>query len=386
MSSLKSKLQSAGLAVVAMAVSVLLAEGASRLVVDAADFLNVDPVPDEFLGHKLAPGAGGHDDLGFRNRAVPAQANIVAIGDSMTYGSGAPRDGAWPQQLATLSGESVYNMGLGGYGPLQYLHLAGHQAKQFKPKQLLVSFYFGNDFIDAAMLPQNLPKWASWRPSGAASAPASTPATPNDAAPKPTKRGGALRDWLSRHSVLYGLLRTTVLAPFAVAEQKKLADKMTPDERMSWADPAAPDIKTVFTAQQRASAQDQTQPTVREGMQVAKRAFAAIKDEADKQGIPLRVVLIPTRERIYCAYLTSTKAKLPPAHLKLCDLEEANKTELLQAFQAKGIAYVDPTAAMEEQVRQHVQIYPPTSDGHPTSLGHKVIAEAVLASLRQTRP
>jgi len=194
---------------------------------------------------------------------------------------------------------------------------------------------------------------------------------------------GALRDWLSRHSVLYGLLRTTVLAPFAVAEQKKLADKMTPDERMSWSDPAAPDIKTVFTAQQRASAQDQTQPTMREGMEVTKRAFAAIKDEADKQGIPLRVVLIPTRERIYCAYLKSTQAALPPAHLKLCDLEEANKTELLQAFQAKGIAYVDPTAAMEAKVREHVQIYPPTSDGHPTSLGHKVIAEAVLVALKK---
>ena len=384
MSSLKSKLQSLGLAAVAIGVSLVLAEGVSRLVVDAADFLNVDPVADEFLGHKLAPGAGGHDDLGFRNRAVPAQADIVAIGDSMTYGSGAPRDGAWPQQLAALSGQSVYNMGLGGYGPLQYLHLAGHQAKQFKPKQLLVSFYFGNDFVDAYMLPQNLPRWAGWKESGAASAPAPTPAVaPSEAAPKPTKRGGALRDWLSRHSVLYGLLRTTVLAPFAVAEQKKMADKMTPDERMSWSDPAAPDVKTVFTAQQRTSAQDPSQPHMREGMQTTKRAFAALKDEADKQGIPLRVVLIPTRERIYCAYLKSTNATLPPAHVKLCDLEEANKTELVQAFQAKGIAYVDPTAAMEAQVRNHVQIYPPTSDGHPTSLGHKVIAEAVLAALKK---
>ncbi|HEY0817431.1 MAG TPA: hypothetical protein VGD46_01550, partial [Rhizobacter sp.] len=221
----------------------------------------------------------------------------------------------------------------------------------------------------------------------ATSAPAAAPAAaPGEAAPKPTKRGGALRDWLSRHSVLYGLLRTTVLAPFAVAEQKKLADRMTPDERMSWSDPAAPDIKTVFTAQQRYSAQDPSQPVMREGMDVTKRAFAALKDEADRQGLPLTVVLIPTRERIYCAYLKSSAAALPPAHLRLCEQEEANKTELLQSFQAKGIAYVDPTGPMEAAVRQHVQIYPPTSDGHPTSAGHKVIAEAVLASLKQARP
>lgn len=387
MGSFKNRLQTAGLAAVAIAVSLLLAEGAARLVIDSADFLNVDPVQDEFLGHKLAPGAGGHDELGFRNRAVPAQADIVAIGDSMTYGSGAPRDGAWPQQLSALSGSGVYNMGLGGYGPLQYLYLAGHQAKQFKPKQLLVGFYFGNDFIDAYMLPQNLQNWASWRQSdGAASAPSpsgSPAAAP--AAPKASKRGAAFRDWLSRHSVLYGLLRTTVLAPFAVAEQKTLADKMTPDERMSWSDPAAPNVKTVFTAQQRMSAQDQSQPNMREGMQITKKAFAALQDEADRQGIPLTVVLVPTRERIYCAYLKSTHAALPPAHLKLCDLEEANKAELVQSFKARGIAYVDPTPMMEAAVREHVQIYPPTSDGHPTSLGHKVIAEAVLASLKQAR-
>ncbi|MBC7955459.1 MAG: SGNH/GDSL hydrolase family protein [Cytophagales bacterium] len=380
-SSLKSKLLSTGVAVVAILVSILLAEGAARLVVDPADFLIVVPVSDPFLGHKVVPGDGGHDALGFRNRAVPKTAQIVAIGDSMTYGSGAPRDGAWPQQLATLGGESVYNMGLGGYGPLQYLQLASTQAKQFKPRQLIVGFYFGNDFIDAYMAPQSLAHWQSWRESVAA--PNTAPTQTAGAKPAPQRRGAALRNWLSRHSVLYGMLRTTVLEPFAAAEQKNVASQMSPDERLSWSDPAAPEVKTVFTAQQRGSAQDTSQSNVREGMQITKRAFAAIKDEADKQGVGLLVVLIPTRERVYCPYLKATGTTLPHAYMKLCQVEDANKAELIQALNAKAIAYVDPTAAMEAKVEQHVQIYPPTSDGHPTALGHRAIAEAVLAALKK---
>ena len=380
-SSLKTKLQSAGVALVAIIVAILLSEVAARFLVDPADFLNVDPVHDEFLGHKIEAGATGHDALGFRNRETPKTAHTVAIGDSMTYGSGAPRDGAWPQQLATLGGDSVYNMALGGYGPLQYLHLAGGLAKQFKPRQLLVSFYFGNDFVDAYMAPQNLPHWQSWRQSTAAAPAAAAPASA--AAPTPQRRGAALRNWLSHHSVLYGMLRATVLEPFAAMEQKGLAAKMTADQRMSWSDPAAPSVMTVFTPQQRASAEDMSQPNVREGMQLTQRAFAAIKDEADKQGVPLLVVLIPTREKVYCPYLKATGATLPPAFQKLCEIEEANKAELVQAFNAKGIAFVDASPALEAEVARHIQIYPPTSDGHPTSLGHKAIAESVLAALKR---
>jgi lysophospholipase L1-like esterase len=380
-SSLKTKLLSAGVALVAIVVAILLAEVAARFLVDPADFLNVDPVHDEFLGHKIEAGATGHDSLGFRNRETPKAAHIVAIGDSMTYGSGAPRDGAWPQQLATLGGDSVYNMGLGGYGPLQYLHLAGGLAKQFKPRQLLVSFYFGNDFVDAYMAPQNLPHWQSWRQSTAAAPVAAAPAPA--VAPAPQRRGAALRNWLSHNSVIYGMLRATVLEPFAAMEQKGLAAQMTLDQRMSWSDPAAPSVVTVFTPQQRASAQEMSQPNVREGMQITQRAFAAIKDEADKQGVPLTVVLIPTREKVYCPYLKTTGATLPPAYQQLCQIEEANKAELVQAFNAKGIAFVDASPALEAEVARHIQIYPPTSDGHPTALGHKAIAEAVLAALKK---
>ena len=379
-SPIKAKLLSTGVALGAIVVAILLAEVASRFLVDPADFLTVVPVQDQFLGHKIGPGAGGHDALGFRNSEVPKQAAIVAIGDSMTYGSGAPRDGSWPQQLGALSGETVYNMGLGGYGPLQYLHLAGGLAKEFKPRQWVVGFYFGNDLFDAYNVARTLPHWQGWADSNAASAP-SKPAA--DTAVVPQRKGAAVRDWLARKSVLYGLLRATVLEPFAAMEQKNLAGQMSADRRMSWSDPAAPGVMTVFTAQHRLGVQDMSEPNVQEGMGVTKRAFAALKDEADKQGVALLVVLIPTRERVYCPYLKATGATLPATHLKLCQVEEATKADLVQALNAKGISYVDSVGALEAQVERHIQIYPPTSDGHPTALGHRAIAESVLAALKK---
>ncbi|MET0334246.1 MAG: SGNH/GDSL hydrolase family protein [Rhizobacter sp.] len=366
------------MALASIVVACLLAEGVARIFVDAADFQQVELTPDEVLGHRIKPGAGGHDGLGFRNRDVPNQVETLAIGDSMTYGFGTPRDTAWPHQLAALSGQGVYNMAMGGYGPLQYLHLTREGADKFKPKRVVVGFYFGNDLLDAYILSHAFPKWYDWRlttdtPPGATTGPAG--------GEEPARRFGALREWLTQKSLLYSLLKATVFEPFAVMSQRKMAKEMSPDDRMSWVDPAAPQIHTVFTPRDRMWVQDLSQPSPKEGMAIAQRAFAAIKDETDKRQVELLVVLIPTRERVYCPYLKSTGASLPQTYAKLCEIEDVTKAELVKGFAAKGIAYVDSTPALEAEVAKHTQIYPSTSDGHPTALGQKVIAETVLGAL-----
>jgi lysophospholipase L1-like esterase len=379
--SVKSKLVSLGVFAASIIVAVLLAEGAARLVVDPADFLQTTPVRDPRLGHRLEPNANGHDALGFRNRAVPEHAEVVVIGDSMTYGFGVPRDSAWPQQLGTLRPGPVYNMGLGGYGPLQYLQLARTQAKALKPKLLIVGFYFGNDLMDAYHVAHGVAHWHDWR-EGKSTAGEEAPPEPAFG-DQPKRRFGALRHWLSHHSLLYAMVRATLFQSLASKEQQGMARLMTADQRMGWSDPAAPAVKTVFTSKGRLAVQDQALPSVREGLRISKRALAALKDEADQQGVQLLVVLIPTRERVYCRYLKATAATLPPAHLKLCDAEDAAKSDIVQALVAKGIRHVDATGALEAQAERHAPIYPPTTDGHPTPLGHRVIADVVHAAANQ---
>src|SRR6266849_978830 len=108
-------------------------------------------VPDPELGNRLAPGTPGHDTNGYRNDSVPAQADIVAVGDSQTWGVNADRQSTWPQQLAKLSGHSVYNMSLGGYGPVQYWVLT-QRAQKMSPRLVVVGLYLGNDLYDTYRL------------------------------------------------------------------------------------------------------------------------------------------------------------------------------------------------------------------------------------------
>lgn len=378
-----SALIGAGLVLLSVLLATLFGEFVLRLVVNQSDFLQATLIDDPALGHRVAPNTSGHDGLGFRNREVPPQVDIVAIGDSYTYGVSATREGSWPQQLGVDLGEPVYNMGLGGYGPLHYLHLAQTTAKSLKPRLMVVGFYFGNDLMDAHLLAHAKPHWQGWRQ---AELPASAPVIAGGPiAPEPKKRFGALRDWLSRHSVFYSVLRATVLQRFAAQEREDMVRQVSsPDAYWAWTDPApGSTVRTVFTPQGRLAAIDPALPAVREGIDITKKAFVALQAEADRQGAQLLVMLIPTKERAYCRYLQAQGARLPASFIQLCTAEAQVKAELLGLLAEQRIARLDVSTALETQVERHVQLYPPDADGHAVAAGYGVIAAAVAEVVRR---
>lgn len=362
---------------VALGLGVALAEVGLRLALNPSDFLLATLQDDLALGHRIAPGTSGHDALGYRNAEVPATSRIVAIGDSHTYGVSAPRDGSWPSHLSSLLGEPVYNMGLGGFGPLQYLHLARTTARELKPKVIVVGYYFGNDLMDAYRLAHARPQWQSWRLSSGAA----PDAAESEAAEEAPKRFKALRDWLSRHSMLYSVLRATVGQRFAVRERAQQVQVSTPDISWSWSDPAASATRTVFRPQSRLLAVDIERPEVAEGLQIGQKALAEIAAEVARQGARLLVVLIPTKERAYCRYLHATAASIPKSHAQLCDVESRVSAQLTRFLSEQRIEHVDATAALEAGVAAHVQLYPPDGDGHEVSAGYAVIANVVARAL-----
>ena len=93
-------------------------------------------------------GYPGEEVRGWRNAAVLARADVVAIGDSQTYGSNAVADDAWPQQLGRMLHRSTYQMAHGGWGPGEYL-VTLDEALRLRPKVILIGFYLGNDLGDA---------------------------------------------------------------------------------------------------------------------------------------------------------------------------------------------------------------------------------------------
>ena len=115
---------------------------------------------------------------------------------------------------------------------------------------------------------------------------------------------------------------------------------------------------------------------------VTKRVFVSLQSGANAQGTRLLVVLIPTKERVYCPYLRQSGTQMPDALARTCEGEERVKQELAQFLAAHTIAYVDVTPALEEQVQQHVQIYPKGEDSsHPQAAGYRVIARTVYAAV-----
>ncbi len=374
----------AGLIALSTVAGVLLSEVFARFVVDPAEFLHATLIEDPVLNHRIQPLTTGHDALGFRNRAVPVRADIVAIGDSMTYGVGATRDGSWPQQLGELLGEQVYNMGLGGYGPLQYLHLARTSVKALKPRVVVVGFYYGNDMMDAFYIARGRPHWHGWRVSIDAGLEETDLDRAGQAEPKKWLQW--LRDWLSRNSVLYSMLRVTVLPRLQSMEQDSMAQRVEPDVRMLWHDAANPAVRTIFTSRLRLAAVDLGIQSVREGMQITQKAFVELKAEADRQGFHLLTVLLPTKERAYCRYVGKSRDGTPEAFFKLCAAEASANAKLARFLAAQGIAFVDVTSALESHIDRHAQLYPTDSDGHPQAAGYAVIAHEVAASVRRQFP
>lgn len=368
------------LVLVSTVIALMLGEVLVRFFVNPSDFLYATLEDDQALGHRIKPHTTGHDALGFRNLEVPEHADIVAIGDSMTYGVSAVREGSWPYQLGSLMHEPVYNMALGGYGPLQYLHLVQNQAKKLKPRLLVIGFYFGNDLMDSYNLAHQRPFWHGWRESDDNIA----TETKRDRAIKaePKKRFEALRNWLSRNSVLYSMMRATIFPRLALMERDSMALQSSPERQMLWTDPAQPAIRTIFTPQLRFSALDMSAQSVREGLSITKRALASIKDEADAQGIRLIFVLIPTKERVYYPYLKATGAQIPVTFLKVYDNEELIKKDMTRFLIDKRIEYVDVTNGLEEKAQNHAQIYPIDSDGHPIAAGYGVIASKLYAVMQ----
>ena len=99
--------------VLSLPLGVLICEAASRLILNPADYLSPRVMRDNILGHKVKPNGSGFDEWGFRNKHVPSTADVVALGDSHTYGNPATMDDSWPSVLARATGLQVCSLLIG---------------------------------------------------------------------------------------------------------------------------------------------------------------------------------------------------------------------------------------------------------------------------------
>jgi lysophospholipase L1-like esterase len=343
---------------------------------------------DPKLQHRIAPNAPGHDANGFRNDAVPANVEIVALGDSQTWGINGERSAAWPQVLGKISERTVYNMGIGGYGPLQYWVLTD-KALSLSPKVMVIGVYLGNDVYDAYSLAYGSDVYSDLRNPGASAELLSDTIAPrantlweeeknfqHDFGREPDGWGM----WLSGHTAIGRLLVRSGWCSRSGDvwfEASKAWAKAHPEHGAVY-DEA--NVRTVLTTAYRLTALDLDDPHIAEGLRITDVVLQRIKGQSDDASVKLLVVLLPTKESVFANAAGSRQRD--PVYERLVSMESRARSALVAQCEGVDIQYVDALPPLAQAVRRGEQVYPTSTESHPTPKGYEVIALTAYETLK----
>lgn len=340
-------------------VMLFVGELVARALFSEVDYLRPAMVSHDQLRYSIKPHSSGHDAWGFRNRTVPKQADIVAIGDSLTYGLAAIASESWPAWLASLSGYKVYNLALGGYGPKDYSWLLQNKAHLLKPKQVYIAIYLGNDLYRE----KNRVKPKRVTKNG-------------EVARTDQKWGVQQREFLSRNSMLYQItkLNFSKLANWIRAlEENRSSNGLILLETKN--------LNTILNPQRLLkSPQNETLNQSSRLLSSVNDAFTelqAMMTKCDQQPYDCTFILLPTKESVYgeiaATVLDKTSMSRLEGQLRFEDLIRKATSKLLSN---RGYPPIDALNALKLAANDH-EIYPSSDDGHPNGLGYKIIAELI---------
>jgi lysophospholipase L1-like esterase len=278
---------------------------------------------------------GPNDILGFRNRAVPNEADIITIGDSQTYGNNAPLEENWPSRLAAhLPNRApiIYNMSCGGWDGVQYLDIA-KVALRFHPRVIVVAFYAGNDPRAGFALAYGSDHWADLRIDPTLTArdapPIAWPAPPSD----------------------------------------------------QWAVRFKDGSRTVFTPKLRLSSNLPDHVAIKTAWRILQEVAARITTHARDAKVPVLFTVIPTKELVHAQRIAAEGIEATDDYRTLV----ASELRYIADFGATvrgfpGASYVDVVTPMQEAALKSM-LYRGSTDGHPSPAGYDVLAATISAAL-----
>lgn len=305
------------------------------------EFLLKDPRtlnrPRPFHGEIPPLALGPHDILGFRNRSVPAVADVIVIGDSQTYGINVQLEDSWPGWMTRgLHGASVYSMAIGGWGAVQYADMFVNAAA-FRPHVIVVAFYTGNDPLDSFSLAYGSDLWRELRPDPNLQA----SAAPSLPFPPPESQW-----WTARF------------------ERGEMS--FTPTLRLSMNMP---------------------HPAVDAGYGVMRKAAEAMASLALKQNQRVLFTIIPTKELVYAKRVEQENLQAPQDYHDLLQHEQnriATLSEFLRTL--PNASYVDVVTPLQDAARRTLDLYPRDINGHPLTPGYRVIGDTIAAAVAPLLP
>lgn len=305
---------------------------------------------------KAAHHTDGH---GFRNSwPWPEKADVVALGDSLTFGQGVENEHAWPAILGrSLPENRVINLGLIGAGPQQYLRVYETFGVKLRPKVLLIGLFARNDFWDEGLFDR---WWKSavggnymvWRDFG-------RPKGVGPGVQQPIARLIKSLQWQSyvllRRSHLFNLLlyvRGTIrswipseVKVFQTADGTRL--RLLPADAKSKTVGAQPD---------------------RSEFRLVLQSLQRIHSTARAHGTHVVVIFQPGKEEVYLPLLGE-------------DVPDASGP-LYEELKRLDVVCLDLLPAFRERAAKGEKLFFEV-DGHPNARGYALIAELVLSHLKE---
>lgn len=358
--------------------SLFIAEVICRMIFNPVDYLRPNIIKDDKLFYKIKPFSGGHDAWGFRNQLVPVSADIIAIGDSMTYGASVKASDSWPRQLQKMIKKNVYNLSAGGYGPKQYYILLKDRAFKLKPSVVIVSLYCSNDISDAYNA-IHVPSNAHWEgllrlnPFIREGADNSQYTSNADFL---TSLIFKINYQLSGISVFYRLASYSGLGDFARSLAGKISSHI--NKNMIYIKVRNHNISTVFLLDPNNSIdRSPNNPQIEEGLKITLELFDKMKQMCDERNAYFLVVFIPSKESVFSDYFKNNRNLNIPAEIIKKIINEGQIADSIKRyFNEHHIAYIDTSDNLRNVV-DRIQIYHNNHNVHPNKNGNKIIADSI---------
>lgn len=294
----------------------------------------------------LDPGS----QLGFRvpspGWAPRLPADVVVVGDSFSFCFTEYAD-CWVGRLAGQHGLSIMDLGVPATGSISHGRILQSFGLAYHPRIVIWQWY-GNDFNeDYGLTHEGV--------TGVAA-----PVYPDDK-DLPTWTG-----WFKRNSAVYALGRY-------IAASRQFAD-----QNPVWVDHyriSDGSLNLMYGRPYTVDAQGMNNPRNQAGVELTRQALQTARDTLSAQGIPLVVLLIPTKEEVYRAW---TEPVLGASWL---DPVIEGRQKMMALCQDLKLICVDVTDALTAHAGRKELLYWPL-DSHVNPAGNQVIADQVWQALQ----
>lgn len=392
-------------------------------------------IPDRVLGHRPNPLYKGHDERGWRNSATLRTADVVALGDSQTYGLNAEVDAAWPQVLGKTLRKSVYQMAFGGYGPAHFVQMLD-EVLQMKPNLVVAALYFGNDILDSYWLTYPVKDFDFQRSRKGEVLDGFLSREPNvldrlqkleevdpfhrrhafldcqaprhipdlriqdvyalDALPRPPqaeldekKIQLYIRKWSGKSWLFRAAWQTwghLIHSPYVASAPSPIQGEIRPYGPPICLSVQGSGWKTELTPAYRLVTLIDADMRVVEGERISLQSLLHVSERLKKENVGFALVLIPTKEYVFLPYVGSQPySEGDLRYLRdLWRLEGAMRERFITELSKAGIKVIDSLPYLRRSIAEKAPPYSEGADGHPNANGYRAIAQAVSDGLPRT--